>query len=585
MGGSEHNQAEGMILSLIDQGVPDTQIRAIFGVGDSMIAGLKAVTNSGSTLCTLVDLQLDPATHIQMTIFIFLSTTVTIESGVTWKCIWERYQLKAETRSRRIIEYSRWLQYVHQYFPGVRLSRSKGYLCDACVRIEMSLLNPSFSESDRAELVAEKSLHLSAAINQRRAMSTFVKQYAAKIAPQQSIPSEIIADHGEMPLTLEPVVHNTIPLTQIQIEDLVVVSLPVYNNKKPSADYFNSNLMMHNFIIADITDGYLLAATTIIEVDVKKLKSLSLKYFSIPAEFSAYYPADSEPSNEISVDTTDSTTVMKRKLAVGVQGPVKRPVVRPRKGTSLQASTRRYCVFSSLLQPRESTGHGDVSETQIQSTIKQVTETSNNEAEVGVSAMAGDGEIQGRPPLGTFRERRIRDTKPIVTTVSVLSATPPRSPQPWCTVSYIVAPYSSLRRPTRGRSYASGLRRPARPVRGHVIGVVLHRLAQVPSLSTLRSTARSARGYSLRAEHYVVPDVCVLEARALHRYTDCLRVQPSTPVQGQALSTQRRAARDGGDVTRPRLSYTVSFCLSHMALMKPKTRCFWRIAQATWRDH
>ncbi|KAG6945264.1 hypothetical protein JG688_00016641 [Phytophthora aleatoria] len=47
MGGSEHNQAEGMVLSLIDQGVPDTQIRAIFGVGDSMIAGLKAVTNSG----------------------------------------------------------------------------------------------------------------------------------------------------------------------------------------------------------------------------------------------------------------------------------------------------------------------------------------------------------------------------------------------------------------------------------------------------------------------------------------------------------------------------------------------------------
>ncbi|KAG6945263.1 hypothetical protein JG688_00016642, partial [Phytophthora aleatoria] len=178
------------------------------------------------------------------------------ESGVTWKCIWERYQLKAETRSRRIIEYSRWLQYVHQYFPGVRLSRSKGYLCDACVRIEMSLLNPSFSESDRAELVAEKSLHLSAAINQRRAMSTFVKQYAAKIAPQQSIPSEIIADHGEMPLTLEPVVHNTIPLTQIQIEDFGgSFPLPVYNNKKPSADYFNSNLMMNNFIIADITDG------------------------------------------------------------------------------------------------------------------------------------------------------------------------------------------------------------------------------------------------------------------------------------------------------------------------------------------
>ncbi|KAG6957948.1 hypothetical protein JG687_00009676, partial [Phytophthora cactorum] len=74
--------------------------------------------------------------------------------------------------------------------------------------------------------------------------------------------------------------------------------------------------------------------------------------------------------------------------------------------------------------------------------------------------------------------------------------------------------------PHEGDVTPSGLRRPARPVRGHVIGVVLHRLAQVPGLSTLRSTARSSRGYSLGAEHYIVPDVCVLEARALHRYTD-----------------------------------------------------------------
>ncbi|KAG6943400.1 hypothetical protein JG687_00018487 [Phytophthora cactorum] len=47
----------------------------------------------------------------------------------------------------------------------------------------------------------------------------------------------------------------------------------------------------------------------------------------------------------------------------------------------------------------------------------------------------------------------------------------------------------------------SGLCRPARPVRGHIIGVVLHRLAQVPGLSALRSTARSAREYSFGGEH------------------------------------------------------------------------------------
>ncbi|KAF1793853.1 hypothetical protein JG687_00005737 [Phytophthora cactorum] len=32
-GGEEHSQAEGMVLALLHQGVPDAQVRAIFGVG------------------------------------------------------------------------------------------------------------------------------------------------------------------------------------------------------------------------------------------------------------------------------------------------------------------------------------------------------------------------------------------------------------------------------------------------------------------------------------------------------------------------------------------------------------------------
>ncbi|ETN15944.1 hypothetical protein PPTG_06205 [Phytophthora nicotianae INRA-310] len=46
-GGSEHDQAEGMVLSLVRQGVADAQIRAIFGVGGSMIQRLKGVIKNG----------------------------------------------------------------------------------------------------------------------------------------------------------------------------------------------------------------------------------------------------------------------------------------------------------------------------------------------------------------------------------------------------------------------------------------------------------------------------------------------------------------------------------------------------------
>ena len=33
------------------------------------------------------------------------------------------------------------------------------------------------------------------------------------------------------------------------------LALPHYGFRRPSADYFNSNLILHNFVIADITKG------------------------------------------------------------------------------------------------------------------------------------------------------------------------------------------------------------------------------------------------------------------------------------------------------------------------------------------
>ncbi|ETI39976.1 hypothetical protein L917_02908 [Phytophthora nicotianae] len=87
-------------------------------------------------------------------------------------------------------------------------------------------------------------------------MSDFIKQCVAATAPQQSVPDEVIADHGEIPLTLEPVLQRCIPTMQIQIEDFGgSFPLPVYGLKRPSADYFNSYLLMHNIVIADVTNG------------------------------------------------------------------------------------------------------------------------------------------------------------------------------------------------------------------------------------------------------------------------------------------------------------------------------------------
>jgi hypothetical protein len=52
-------------------------------------------------------------------------------------------------------------------------------------------------------------------------MSDFVRQYIAASAFQQTIPVEIIADHGEIPIATEPALQYSIPRIQIQIEDFV----------------------------------------------------------------------------------------------------------------------------------------------------------------------------------------------------------------------------------------------------------------------------------------------------------------------------------------------------------------------------
>lgn len=56
-GGAEHDQAEGMVIALLRQGLPDAQVRAVFEVGGSMIARLKAVIKMALATCTLAETQ------------------------------------------------------------------------------------------------------------------------------------------------------------------------------------------------------------------------------------------------------------------------------------------------------------------------------------------------------------------------------------------------------------------------------------------------------------------------------------------------------------------------------------------------
>ncbi|EGZ21046.1 hypothetical protein PHYSODRAFT_492251, partial [Phytophthora sojae] len=117
--------------------------------------------------------------------------------------------------------------YKRYYFPGVRLKRTAEDVCDCCV------------------VLLEQKTHLNEAIAQRRFVPNFVKDYTALHAPQQILPDVVI------PHTIDDVAADD----ETDLADYGGgISMPYYALCRPSADYFNSNLMIQNFVIADITN-------------------------------------------------------------------------------------------------------------------------------------------------------------------------------------------------------------------------------------------------------------------------------------------------------------------------------------------
>lgn len=118
-------------------------------------------------------------------------------------------------------------QIIHFHFLGLRLTRSKEDVCDACVRIETQHLCTGISDQLREKLLLENSMHIEATIGQQHAMSDFVKLFVKKVAPGQVLPKKLLhncIDSEEHSLERVVVVENDlntlpIPSLLIQVED------------------------------------------------------------------------------------------------------------------------------------------------------------------------------------------------------------------------------------------------------------------------------------------------------------------------------------------------------------------------------
>ena len=70
-------------------------------------------------------------------------------------------------------------------------------------------------EDERQRLILEKGTHLEAAVQQRRFVSKFVKEFVRQHAPIQEIPSTIIPDHYDDERSDDRVNNDIFSLVQV----------------------------------------------------------------------------------------------------------------------------------------------------------------------------------------------------------------------------------------------------------------------------------------------------------------------------------------------------------------------------------
>jgi hypothetical protein len=174
-----------------------------------------------------------------------------VSEGTTWISLHADYAKRMNLQGWRVLSLERWRQYIRFYFPELRLTRTKEDLCDTCFRLDVELSRADLPEELRAELVHQKREHLEGAVIQRRTYNDFVRSFVRGQDPLHPLPMDL-PDSLDSPFTdLDETPTVTV---QVQAEDFGGgLALPFYGLARPSVDYYQSNLVLHNFVIADVS--------------------------------------------------------------------------------------------------------------------------------------------------------------------------------------------------------------------------------------------------------------------------------------------------------------------------------------------
>ena len=199
------HEGDGIIKTLKSFGFSDIEIKTFLKVGSGRISRVmsnkpieppKAPKHAVKDKDTwrIVDfvLSLDlepgyPCAHRSLPLYVEGDN-----QGSSWRSLHEQYKNKCETEKVRILSYNRFREYVHHFFPTLKLGKTKTDMCNECFKIKLRLSDPDTSPEEKLNLKEKLSVHIGESSIQRRAMNAYIQLVRSRVAPR------------EPPLTFEP---------------------------------------------------------------------------------------------------------------------------------------------------------------------------------------------------------------------------------------------------------------------------------------------------------------------------------------------------------------------------------------------
>ena len=71
------------------------------------------------------------------------------DQGSTWRKLHAKYEKLCEKNHSRTISYNRFREYVHHFFPTLKLGENKTDLCNECFSIKLKLDDSDVSDEDK----------------------------------------------------------------------------------------------------------------------------------------------------------------------------------------------------------------------------------------------------------------------------------------------------------------------------------------------------------------------------------------------------------------------------------------------------